>query len=106
MNKDARLHLNDSNQIPIMGIGTWDMRGEECVNALLSAFRIGYRHIDTASYYGNEREVGEAIRKSGRDRDEFFVTTKIWPNQLAGRLPRKHSRKALNVWTLITLIFI
>lgn len=70
-------------KIPAIGFGTWPMRGEECMRAVAAALEAGYRHVDTASGYGNEREVGEAIRASGVPREEIFVTTKIGPSDLA-----------------------
>ncbi len=69
--------------IPAIGFGTWPLRGEECVKAVSAALAAGYRHIDTASAYGNEAEVGEAIRASGVPREEIFVTTKVPPPELA-----------------------
>src|SRR5438445_880986 len=68
--KDAR--------IPAIGLGTWELRGRICARLVEQALRIGYRHIDTAQAYDNEREVGEGIRASGLKREEVFVTTKIW----------------------------
>lgn len=70
-------------KIPAIGFGTWPMTGQECVRAVVAALETGYRHIDTATSYRNEREVGEAIRSSGVPRDEIFVTTKIPPTELA-----------------------
>ncbi|MGH6925070.1 MAG: aldo/keto reductase [Propylenella sp.] len=70
-------------KIPAIGFGTWPMRGQECVRAVAAALEAGYRHIDTAAGYSNEREVGEAIRASGVPREEIFVTTKITPADLA-----------------------
>lgn len=70
-------------EIPAIGFGTWKMRGEACVRAVVAALEAGYRHIDTASGYDNEREVGEAIRASGVPRDDIFLTTKIRPSDLA-----------------------
>jgi 2,5-diketo-D-gluconate reductase B len=63
--------------IPAIGFGTWLMRGQECMRAVVAALEAGYRHIDTAAGYQNEREVGEGIRASGVPREEVFVTTKI-----------------------------
>ncbi len=68
--------------IPVVGLGTWTLRGRDCVRLVEQAIAAGYRHIDTAQMYGNEREVGEAVRASGL-RDEVFVTTKIQPDNLA-----------------------
>jgi diketogulonate reductase-like aldo/keto reductase len=64
--------------IPALGFGTWQLEGQAARKMTEAALNIGYRHIDTAAAYGNEREVGEAIRASGVDRSEIFVTTKIW----------------------------
>jgi 2,5-diketo-D-gluconate reductase B len=69
-------------EIPKIGIGTWGMRGQACRKALKDALSMGYRHIDTAEAYGNEREVGEAISESGMDREQIFLTTKVWKNHL------------------------
>jgi diketogulonate reductase-like aldo/keto reductase len=68
--------------MPAIGLGTWDLRGAECVSVVGEAIGLGYRHIDTAAMYGNEREVGEAIRSSAVARGELFVTTKVWPDKL------------------------
>lgn len=71
--------LNNGYEIPCVGFGTFlTPDGETAVNAVLEALRVGYRHIDTASYYGNEASVGEAVRRSGLDRSEVFVTSKLW----------------------------
>jgi diketogulonate reductase-like aldo/keto reductase len=76
---DAKLALNDGQKIPQLGLGVWRIpAGRKCEAALLSAFEAGYRHIDTASLYGNEESVGAAIRASGISREEIFVTTKLW----------------------------
>src|SRR3974390_1262358 len=67
-------------RIPTVGLGTWDLRGRTCARVVEQALRLGYRHVDTAEMYDNEREVGEGLRASGIKRDEAFVTTKIWPS--------------------------
>jgi 2,5-diketo-D-gluconate reductase B len=64
--------------IPILGLGTWDIRGKVCARIVGQALRLGYRHIDTAQIYENEREVGEGVRGSGLPREQVFVTTKVW----------------------------
>lgn len=64
--------------IPVIGLGTWELRGQVCASLVEQALRMGYRHIDTAEFYENEREVGEGIRASGVNRAEVFVTTKVW----------------------------
>ncbi len=75
-------------RIPALGLGTWELRGRSCARLVEQAIKLGYRHIDTAQVYENEREVGEGLRASGIKRDEVFVTTKVWtthfaPNDLA-----------------------
>lgn len=75
--------LPNGNEIPCIGFGTWQSEdGDEAYNAVLSALRNGYRHIDTAKAYGNEESVGKAIndflRESGVKREELFITTKLW----------------------------
>jgi 2,5-diketo-D-gluconate reductase B len=68
--------------VPEIGMGTYKLFGKECRKAVLDAIEIGYRHIDTAQIYENEREIGEAIRSSKIDREEFFLTTKVWHTNL------------------------
>ena len=70
-------------KIPAVGLGTWEMRGRACARVVEQALRLGYRHIDTAEMYDNEREVGEALRASGVKREDVFLTTKIWPSHFA-----------------------
>lgn len=70
--------------MPIIGFGTWQLRGRRSYNATRYALDVGYRHIDTAAMYGNEADVGRAIRDSGVSRDDIFVTTKLPPSD-AGR---------------------
>ena len=87
--------LADGNQIPVLGLGVWQVpNGRECVNAVLWALELGYRHIDTAQAYGNEASVGEALRRSGIPREQVFITTKFLPSrrnaatEVAGSLER------------------
>jgi diketogulonate reductase-like aldo/keto reductase len=70
-------------RIPLVGLGTWDLRGRTCARIVEQALRLGYRHIDTAQLYENEREVGEGLRASGVRRDDVFVVTKIWPSHFS-----------------------
>jgi len=72
----------DDMKIPVIGLGTWNLRGKECVDATISALEIGYRHIDTAQTYENESEIGEALTRSLVPRKEIFLTTKVWPTHL------------------------
>ena len=71
--------LNSGYEMPILGLGTYSLTGNTCKSAVLSALSQGYRLIDTAHMYGNETEIGEAIRQSGVPREEIFVITKIYP---------------------------
>jgi diketogulonate reductase-like aldo/keto reductase len=85
------MHKVDANgaAIPAIGFGTWELRDAQARRMVEAALEIGYRHIDTAQMYGNEAEVGEALRGSGLNRDELFVTTKIWPDRFRdGELQR------------------
>ena len=72
------LEMNDGRSIPQIGFGVWQVPDDVAVDATLTAFESGYRHVDTAAVYENERGVGEAIRRSGLPRDDIFVTTKVW----------------------------
>ena len=76
--------LNDGVSMPLLGFGTWQIRGQRAYDAVRTALDVGYRHIDTATMYGNEAEVGRALRDSGLDRRDVFVTTKLPPSS-AGR---------------------
>ncbi|MDQ4062564.1 MAG: aldo/keto reductase [Actinomycetota bacterium] len=69
--------LNDGNTIPQLGFGVFQIEPKDTAKAVSEALEIGYRHIDTAEMYGNEKEVGEALRSSGLDRSEVFVTSKL-----------------------------
>jgi len=69
--------------IPLVGLGTWELRGRTCARVVEQALRLGYRHLDTAELYENEREVGEGLRASGVKRSDVFVTTKVWPSHFA-----------------------
>jgi 2,5-diketo-D-gluconate reductase B len=70
-------------KIPAIGLGTWELRGRVCSRIVEQALRLGYRHIDTAQMYDNERDVGDGLRMSGVPRGEVFVTTKVWPTHFA-----------------------
>ena len=70
--------------MPMIGFGTWQLRGSAGYDAIRQALEAGYRHIDTATMYGNEAEVGQALRDSGLDRRQVFLTTKLPPGR-AGR---------------------
>lgn len=68
----------ENSRIPVLGFGTWKLFGPECIKATELALLAGYRHIDTAQIYENEAEIGMVLRHSGIARDEIFLTTKIW----------------------------
>lgn len=70
--------LADGTTIPQLGFGVWQVPDDQAQTATAEAFRVGYRHIDTAAIYGNEMGVGRAVRESGIDRSEIYVTTKLW----------------------------
>lgn len=74
--------LRSGAQIPMVGIGTWTLRGDACYDAVRKALDIGYTHIDTAEVYGNQKEVGKAIADSKVDRKTLFVTSKVWRENL------------------------
>lgn len=82
-------------RIPLIGLGTWDLRGRTCVRMVDEALRLGYRHVDTAEMYGNESEVGEGLRASGVKRSDVFVTTKVWPSHFAPRDLEKSAKQSL-----------
>jgi len=81
--------------IPLLGLGTWELRGRTCARMVEQALRLGYPHIDTAEMYGNEREVGEGLRASAVKRDSVFITTKIWPDHFAPRELERAARACL-----------
>lgn len=68
----------DGTSVPAVGLGTWRLTGERCRRAVDTALDLGYRHIDTAQDYGNEREIGQAIADADIEREEMFLTTKVW----------------------------
>ena len=90
-------HIVESHgaRIPLLGLGTWDLRGRVCARVVEQPLRLGYRHIDTAQMYENEREVGEGLRASGVKRDDVFVTTKIWPSHFAPLELERSARERL-----------
>ena len=82
-------------RIPIVGLGTWQLSGKTCTRIVDEALRLGYRHIDTAAMYGNEAEVGEGLRASGLKRDEVFLTTKVWSDDLREKDLRRSLEQSL-----------
>ena len=102
------LEMNNKLKIPQMGFGVFLIHGnEKTEQCCLEAFKLGYRHIDTAHVYGNERGVGEAIRKSGIPREEIFLTSKLWHNECGEGITSKaidRMLKRLNVSYLDLLL--
>jgi diketogulonate reductase-like aldo/keto reductase len=79
LNLDSTIRLNNGLEIPRLGLGVYQTSpGRSTRDAVQYALEIGYRHIDTAMIYGNEADVGKAVRESGLERDKIFVTTKVW----------------------------
>lgn len=77
------VRLSSGYDMPIVGLGTYSLHGDVCINSVKSALASGFRKVDTASIYGNEEEVGQGVRESGVPREEIFVATKLYPNQFA-----------------------
>lgn len=80
--KSYRIRTAGQANIPVLGLGTWQSTGQDCIDVVKEALQLGYEHIDTAQAYSNEREVGLGIKQSGVARDKFFLTTKIFPDDL------------------------
>ena len=90
--------LVDGNEIPLLGLGVWQVpEGQECEDAVRWALQAGYRHIDTAQAYGNERSVGRALRDSGVPREEVFITTKFYPARKDAEAEAQRSLERLGV---------
>ena len=101
------VRLNNGIQIPAFGLGVYQARrGQETYAAVLTALKDGYRLIDTAAIYGNEGDVGSAIRDSGIPRKEIFVTTKLWNSDHGYEPCRRALMPAWTVWvsTMLTCI--
>lgn len=96
MYKTPTIKLNSSNDIPLLGFGTWQLNGQECVNSVRMALELGYEHIDTADAYQNHVQVAKGIAESGIDRDGVFLTTKIWRDRLKSEDLRKDVDRFLN----------
>lgn len=89
-------HVNANGAaIPALGLGTFTLKGTDCVDMVSSAIEVGYRHLDTAAMYGNEAEVGEGLRQSAIARDEMFVTTKVWWEDLRADDLRRSAETSL-----------
>ncbi len=98
-----RVTLNNGVEIPLVGLGTFLAKGSEVYEGVKHALKVGYRHIDTAAIYGNEEEVGKAIRDGGIPREEIFVTTKIWNSEQGYESAKKAfalSKERLGIGTI------
>jgi 2,5-diketo-D-gluconate reductase B len=91
------MHFVEANgaRIPSIGLGTWELRGRTCARIVEQALKLGYRHIDTAQIYENEREVGDGLRASGVRRDDVFVTTKIWTSNFTPHVLERSGKESL-----------
>ena len=90
------IKLNSNNKIPLVGFGTWELSTSVCERCVLEALDVGYRLIDTAKMYGNEREVGVAINKSGIKREDIFLTTKLNSSNNSYDRAKKGIEQSLN----------
>ncbi|WP_230658034.1 aldo/keto reductase [Psychrobacter sp. I-STPA10] len=82
LHKSYHIRTVDDANIPALGLGTWQSTGQDCIDVVSQALQMGYEHIDTAQAYDNEIQVGQGIKQSGIARDKFFLTTKIFPDDL------------------------
>ena len=89
-------HLNDGGKIPVLGLGTYQLTGKEGVKSVRQGLDLGYRLLDTAAMYGNEAEVGKAIRESGINREEVLVTSKVWRDMLGYEGARRSCEQSLS----------
>jgi aryl-alcohol dehydrogenase-like predicted oxidoreductase len=78
----ASVGIGGGQRLPIVGLGTWNVTGDDVEPAAATALECGYRHIDTAYGYGNEAGIGQALRSTGLDREEVFLTSKIPPRRI------------------------
>src|SRR2546428_14156028 len=85
--KTLEMNVVNANgaRIPLIGLGTWDLRGRTCLRVVEQALRLGYRHVDTAEMYDKQREAGEGPRASGIKSHDAFITTKVWPSHFSSR---------------------
>jgi len=91
-----KLILNDGQKLPTVGFGTYKSKGQEGIEAVSTAISSGYSLIDTAAVYGNEETVGKGIKASGASREDIFVTTKLWRENLGYEATKKEFEKSLN----------
>jgi len=92
---NSTIKLNNEIEMPIFGLGTWPLKGKGAYKAVLWALDIGYLLIDTASLYGNESEIGEALKDSKCTREDIFITTKVWNSDQGYNNTLKAFKKSL-----------
>lgn len=95
-NNIEQIKLNNGIYIPSIGFGTSLVTGQKCINTIKNAIEVGYRHIDTASAYKNEKEIGQAIKESGIKREELFITSKVWKDSMGYENTIKSFYNSLN----------
>lgn len=100
LNQSQFVTLNNGITMPMLGFGTLDLRGENGINCVSEALKLGYRLIDTARIYGNEAAVGQGIKKSGINREELFVTSKLWVDDFGYENTKKAFAETLNLMGL------
>lgn len=100
LNQSQFATLNNGVKIPMLGFGTLDLRGEVGINCVAEAINLGYRLIDTARIYGNEAAVGKGIKKSGINREELFVTSKLWVDDFGYESTKKAFAETLDLMGL------
>ncbi|MAG52366.1 MAG: oxidoreductase [Nanoarchaeota archaeon] len=76
------IKLASGHEMPVFGLGTWQLTGDKCKEAVKKAIELGYNHIDTAWIYGNQEEIGEALKEANVDRSKLFITSKVWKDNL------------------------
>ena len=96
LNINSKVELNNGVQMPRLGFGTWKLKGDKAFSPVKGALEAGYRSIDTATLYGNEKSVGKAIHESDVPREEIFITTKVWDSDLGYEKTQKAFERSLN----------
>ncbi len=89
--KNYNIRTAGQARIPVLGLGTWQSTGQDCIDVVSQGLQMGYEHIDTAQAYDNEVEVGKGIKQSGIARDKFFLTTKIFPDDMKFEPEKLHA---------------
>ena len=96
------VQLNNGLAMPMLGFGTFTLRGDTGVNCVAQGIELGYRLFDTATIYGNEAEVGKGIKKSGIDRKELFITSKVWVDDSGYEQCKKAFETSVQNWARTT----